>query len=93
MSLHHVGIVYGSDPNSSTIPRIGFAIRYIATHVRQHGGRTTATLARGVDDYGHFDLETRPDTLNGAAARANRQRAIEQQHKVLYAGAEQRAGA
>ena len=26
MSLHHVGIVHGSDPNTSAIPRIGFAI-------------------------------------------------------------------
>ncbi len=93
MSLHHVGLVHGSDPNTSTIPRIGFAIRYIATHVRQHGGRTTATLARGVDEFDHFDLETRPVALNDTTGRANRKRAIEQQHKVLYAGVDRNATA
>lgn len=93
MSLHHVGIVHGSEPNTGAIPRIGFAIRYIATHVRQHGGRTTATLARGVDEFDHFDLEIRPAALNDAAGRSHRQQALEMQHKVLYAGVDREATA
>ncbi|MDA1310637.1 MAG: phytanoyl-CoA dioxygenase family protein [Proteobacteria bacterium] len=88
MSLHHVGIVHGSEANASAIPRIGFAIRYIASHVRQIGGRTTATLARGVDEHGHFDLEPRPDADYDAAGLAFRADALARQHAVLYAGAE-----
>src|SRR4051794_30221153 len=33
MSLHHVRLVHGSDPNPSPRRRIGFAIRYIPTYV------------------------------------------------------------
>lgn len=60
MSLHHVRLVHGSPPNPSPGRRIGFAIRYIPTRVRQLEGRDSATLVRGADRYGHFDLEPRP---------------------------------
>lgn len=92
MSVHHVGIVHGSDPNTSAIPRIGFAIRYIATHVRQTGGRTTATLASGVDEYGHFDHEPRPGSEFDAAARAYREESLARVQSVIYAGAEDTGG-
>ena len=62
MSLHHVRLIHGSDPNPSDLRRIGFAIRYIPTRVRQTTGvRDSATLVRGVDAYGHFAPEERPD--------------------------------
>ena len=62
MSLHHVRLIHGSDPNPSDRRRIGFAIRYIPTYVRQvAGSHDTATLVRGVDRYHHFDEERRPD--------------------------------
>ena len=35
MSLHHVRLIHGSDPNHSDDRRIGFAIRYVPTYVRQ----------------------------------------------------------
>ena len=57
MSLHHVGIVHGSEANRSDKPRIGLAIRYIATDVVQDGTvQQCATLVRGKDHYGHFHL-------------------------------------
>jgi hypothetical protein len=62
MSLHHVRLIHGSDPNPSGLRRIGFAIRYIPTSVRQvAGSHDHATLVRGVDTYGHFEPEERPD--------------------------------
>jgi hypothetical protein len=62
MSLHHVRLIHGSDPNPSDLRRIGFAIRYIPTTVRQTAGaHDYATLVRGVDIYGHFEPEERPD--------------------------------
>jgi hypothetical protein len=61
MSLHHVRLIHGSDPNPSDLRRIGFAIRYIPTTVRQIAGtHDSATLVRGVDTYGHFNVEERP---------------------------------
>lgn len=60
MSLHHVRIVHGSPPNNSAGRRIGFAIRYIPTSVRQLHGEDSATLVRGVDRYNSFEHEPRP---------------------------------
>jgi non-haem Fe2+, alpha-ketoglutarate-dependent halogenase len=60
MSLHHVALVHGSQPNTSSRPRIGYVVRYIPTSVRQIGGRTRATLVRGHDSYNHFELTDPP---------------------------------
>lgn len=61
MSLHHVRLIHGSEPNPSGRRRIGFAIRYLPTHVRQVVGKTdSATLVRGVDQHGNFLPEQRP---------------------------------
>jgi hypothetical protein len=62
MSLHHVRLIHGSDPNPSDARRIGFAIRYIPTYVRQvAGSHDAATLVRGEDRYHHFEHEQHPD--------------------------------
>jgi len=72
MSLHHVRLIHGSDPNPSAKRRVGYAIRYIPTTVRQiAGARDTATLVRGTDRYGHFELEQRPDFDMSPAALAH----------------------
>lgn len=79
MSLHHVRIVHGSGPNTSNDRRIGIAIRYLPTHVKQIGLKDTATLACGVDQFKNFDVEKAPDAnLSWSALRehnraANRQ--------------------
>jgi len=71
MSLHHVRLIHGSDPNPSDMRRIGFAIRYIPTYVRQvAGAHDSVTLVRGVDRYGHFEPEQVPDADMSAAAVA-----------------------
>jgi len=61
MSLHHVRLVHGSPPNPSGDRRIGFAIRYIPTSLHQLEGSDSATLVRGEDRFGHFELEPRPE--------------------------------
>ena len=71
MSLHHVRIIHGSDPNPSGKRRIGFAIRYLPTYVRQVvGSHDSATLVRGVDEFHNFQPEQRPDADFSPAARA-----------------------
>src|SRR5262249_31655572 len=60
ISLHHVRLVHGSPPNTSDERRIGFAIRYIPTYVRQLFGDDSASLVRGEDRYRYFELEPRP---------------------------------
>jgi ectoine hydroxylase-related dioxygenase (phytanoyl-CoA dioxygenase family) len=86
MSLHHVKLVHGSEPNRSNDRRIGLAIRYIPTDVRQLKVRDSAMLVRGVDREGNFDHEPRPRQdldENALAAHAD---AVGRQVKALYSG-------
>ncbi|MCL4800850.1 MAG: phytanoyl-CoA dioxygenase family protein [Burkholderiales bacterium] len=86
ISLHHIKLVHGSGANRSDDRRIGLAIRYIPTYVRQTKVRDSATLVRGTDKYGHFDLEPRPKADLDAAALAAHAEAIGRQVKALYEG-------
>jgi hypothetical protein len=73
MSLHHVNIVHGSNPNRSSGKRIGFAVRYVAPEVRQSLEHHPVVLARGVDRYGNFPLLPEPpgdDLEEGLRAQA-----------------------
>ena len=71
MSLHHVRIIHGSEPNESGRRRIGFVIRYLPTHVRQVvGTRDSATLVRGTDRFHNFEPEQRPESDLAPAALA-----------------------
>src|SRR5499427_4699864 len=72
-SLHHTLILHRSQPNRSHGRRIGLGISYIPTHVRHVSAtvKAPAMLVRGVDTFGHFDLEPAPRVdLDGAAQAA-----------------------
>ncbi len=72
MSLHHVRLIHGSAPNPSDKRRIGYAIRYIPTYVRQIAGtHDSATLVRGVDRHGNFEMEQRPEADMSPSALAH----------------------
>jgi non-haem Fe2+, alpha-ketoglutarate-dependent halogenase len=84
MSLHHVRLIHGSDPNPSDKRRIGFAIRYIPTHVRQvAGSHDSATLVRGVDAFHNFEPEQRPDADMSTAAQAYHASVTEAHSQIL----------
>jgi len=62
MSLHHIGIIHGSNPNRSNKPRIGIAVRYITPEVVQDGAaRQMVLIVRGKDDFSHFELVEPPE--------------------------------
>jgi hypothetical protein len=72
MSLHHANIVHGSKANKSIGPRIGVAVRYVATAVKQERRHIRVILARGRDDHHYYRLQERPtaDIDQGLRARA-----------------------
>jgi len=87
MSLHHVRMVHGSPANRSDDRRIGFAIRYIPTSVKQLAGAVDgAMLVRGVDDYHHFVPEQAPASDLASTARAHHAQAVARSAKILYRG-------
>jgi non-heme Fe2+,alpha-ketoglutarate-dependent halogenase len=86
-SLHHVLLAHGSAPNRSNDRRIGFAIRYVPTHVRQAvGTRDSATLVRGVDTFNHFEHEPRPTADCTPESLAAHAAIVGRQVQVLYRG-------
>jgi len=91
MSLHHIKLVHGSAANRTGDRRIGLAIRYIPTYVRQTKVRDSAMLVRGVDEYHHFDYEPRPVADLDAAALAAHADSVSRQVKALYQGTEKTA--
>ena len=87
MSLHHVLLVHGSRPNTSGDRRVGFAIRYVPTRVRQLSDvRDSATLVRGRDTFGHFDLEPRPEADLSPDMLARHAEISDRQALILYKG-------
>ncbi|MGI9425424.1 MAG: phytanoyl-CoA dioxygenase family protein [Hyphomicrobiaceae bacterium] len=85
-SLHHVLLAHGSHPNRTANRRIGLAIRYIPTTVRQTKVRDTAVLVRGTDDYGHFDLMPDPVSDLDDAALANHAESTRRLVAAVYSG-------
>ena len=85
-SLHHVLIVHGSPPNPSEDRRIGFAIRYIPTCVKQLHGEDGATLVRGTDSFGHFRHEPIPKREFEPEMVALHKEITERSAQILYRG-------
>jgi ectoine hydroxylase-related dioxygenase (phytanoyl-CoA dioxygenase family) len=87
MSLHHVRMVHGSPPNRSDDRRIGFAIRYIPTYVRQLADEVDgAMLVRGVDDFHYYAPERPPVADLSPEARAHHAESVARSAKILYRG-------
>jgi len=60
-ALHHCLLAHGSGPNKSNLPRIGIAVRYLPTHVKQtKGPPISMILARGIDEYKNFMMDKIP---------------------------------
>ena len=86
MSLHHVRLIHGSPPNTSNQRRIGFAIRYIPTYVRQIEGDDSATLVRGIDTFNTFEHEPRPTSDFDPTFVSLHQAIAERSAQILYKG-------
>lgn len=84
MSLHHVRLIHGSEPNRTRDRRIGMVLRYCATHVKQTKLRDTAVLVRGVDTFNHFDLLPAPNVDAGEAELRRQRDALRRMHRALH---------
>ncbi len=60
-SMHHGHLFHASGPNTSNDRRIGVAIRYLQTSMKQEtGDRPLVALANGVDRFGNFNIFAGP---------------------------------
>ena len=80
-------IAHASHPNASNDRRLGMAIRFIPPDARQtRSEHDTATLVRGVDTHGLFELEPEPATDFDPAVVEFHRRADEDRRAILYHG-------
>ena len=80
-------IAHASHPNRSNDRRIGLAIRYIPPDARQQYAETdSATLVRGKDTVGHFELEPEPACDFDPVTVEFHRHAEEERRKILYHG-------
>ena len=92
ISLHHVMTAHASAPNRSDDRRIGFAIRYIAPHVKQITGvPDSAMLVRGRDRHGNFEAEAPPKADMHPDAVALHDRITQTREGFIYQGTDKGA--
>jgi len=89
MSLHHGRVFHASNPNRTDDRRIGLAIRYVSTRMKQApGGTMSAMLVRGDDTHGHFNLTRRPQGLMTPDDLAYREEIANARNKVMFSGSD-----
>ncbi len=89
MSMHDGRLAHGSGPNTTDDRRIGIAFQYMPTRARQTLVEwDTASLVRGVDEFGHFDHGRVPEADLHPDAVAFHRRAVTALRELIYAGAE-----
>ncbi|MGB0570687.1 MAG: phytanoyl-CoA dioxygenase family protein [Alphaproteobacteria bacterium] len=85
ISLHHVNVAHASNPNRSNDSRIGIAIRYVSPNVRQQLiEKDSATLVRGTDRVGNFELEEPPTHDFEPAAMQRLAQAVARRNAAIY---------
>jgi len=88
VALFNNAIIHSSNPNRGRDRRILFLLEMVPTHAYQHSPRESATLVRGKDSFGNFDVDPRPRVEMGAEELATWRRAVEIQASVLFRGAQ-----
>ncbi len=84
ISLHHVKLAHSSKINKTQDRRIGLAIRYASTAVRQKNSEIdSALLVRGKDKYNNFIHEIPPRKDHDVNAIKNHKEASELHTKIL----------
>lgn len=87
VALFDYRLAHASNPNKSDDRRIGIGIRYISPSARQVLTNTdSASLVRGSDRFGNFQLEPEPGYDFDPAAVAFHTAADKVQRKVYYSG-------
>ncbi len=76
-SIHHSKVIHRSRPNTSSLPRVGLAVRYVASGVRGPAGES-ASLVRGSPGR-TFEIEPRPTSDFGRESVEFQRRVLKRQ--------------
>ena len=86
-SMHHGHLFHSSGPNTTADRRIGSAIRFVKTSMKQRSGdRPLVALVSGEDRDGHYDIAGPPKGRLLAEDFERCRRDAEAKRRVLYEG-------
>ncbi len=89
MSFHNISIAHASGPNVTADRRIGLSFHYMPTQTSQlNADWDCASLVRGEDRYGHFELSPSPTCDFDPITVAHHEKATTAMRKLLFQGAE-----
>lgn len=92
-SMHHGHLFHSSGPNTTSVRRVGSAIRYIKTSMRQQSGdRALVAHVSGEDKFDHFRVAEPPRGRLCDADFELCRHDSKIKRRVLYEGAEGHAG-
>ena len=90
MSFHNIRIAHASAPNTTSDRRIGLSFHYMPAGTRQiKADWDCASLVRGEDRFGHFELSPAPRFDFDPIAMAHHRQATDAMRSLLFQGAEQ----
>ncbi len=88
MSLHNIGIAHASGPNRTNDRRIGLSFHYMPAGSRQmKASWDCASLVRGKDRFGYFELSPRPRHDLDPITVAHHGKATDAIRELLFQGA------
>lgn len=93
-ALHHFQCAHGSLPNRTGEPRVGIQIIYMAPRCRKSRGTRSecASLVRGADDCGYWELESAPREPMGEEELVAHRRSMELEKSNYFADSKGRQG-
>lgn len=83
-AIHDGRTLHASGRNTGADSRVGVVARFLSTSVRSTKDRESASLVRGVDDYGYWDLEPAPKSDLDEDARAVHARAADMRMRNMH---------
>ncbi len=84
MAMFHNSLVHGSATNRGPDRRFLLLVEMLPTWAKPARVRQSAMLMRGIDTYGNFDDEPRPDGEFTGASLASWQRVVDARAKLIF---------
>jgi len=86
--IFHNSLVHASEPNRTDGRRIVCLMTFCPPETKPPRDRESVALLRGIDPYGHWDIDPRPEQEFGEAEFRRHRDKLVRKHRASYAGSD-----